>query len=72
MDDAAYRAALAAIPTPPGPTVEPGAVVAGHFGGTLDRAARPDAPAGDIRVSPAQLAEFMRNYDRAVGMDPGA
>jgi putative transposase len=70
MDEAALATALAAIPTPPGPIVEPGAVVAGQFGGTLDRTARPDAPTGSVTVSPAQWADFLRNYDRAVGMAP--
>lgn len=71
MAAAEYAAVLASLPTPEGPKVNGQPVVAGHFGGSLDRKAtvqvEPEEPPA---LTDAMRRQFRENLERAVGMKP--
>ena len=58
LSDAAFAAAMAAIPTPDGFEPEPDQVVAGRFGGTLKRQKRQPTAASTDEIPP----EYMKNH----------
>mgnify|MGYP007011836146 FL=1 len=71
MAAAGYAAVLAAVPTPTGPKVNGQPVVAGHFGGPLDRKAAGRAePEEPPALTDAMRRQFRENLERAVGMKP--